>query len=195
MAMARVLVFAGSARRESLNKKLARVAADAARAAGGEVTFVDLDDFPMPVYHGDLEAAEGMPENGRKLREVFIAHDALLISSPENNQSVPSLLKNTIDWLSRGTGDGKGLNSGLAPYRGKVAGLLGATPGPWGTLRGMPHLRQILSGLGVLVLANVVALARADQAFDEDGKLKDARTAKAVQDLAKALVETADRLK
>jgi NAD(P)H-dependent FMN reductase len=193
--MARILVFAGSARRESLNKKLARVAADAARAAGGEVTFVDLDDYPMPVYHGDLEAAEGMPENARKLRSLFIAHDALLIASPENNQSVPSLLKNTIDWLSRSIGDGKGPNSGLAPYRGKVAGLLGATPGPWGTLRGMPHLRQILSGLGVLVLANVVALARADQAFDEEGKLKDARTGKAVQDLAKALLETADKLK
>jgi chromate reductase, NAD(P)H dehydrogenase (quinone) len=191
----RVLVFAGSARRESLNKKLARVAAEAARAAGGEVTFVDLDDYPMPVYHGDLEAAEGMPENGRRLRELFIAHDALLIASPENNQSLPSLLKNTIDWLSRSIGDGKGPNSGLAPYRGKVAGLLGATPGPWGTLRGMPHLRQVLSGLGVLVLAPVVALPRADQAFDAAGKLKDERMSRMVQDLAKALVETAGKLK
>lgn len=193
--MARILVFAGSARRESLNKKLARVAADAARGAGGEVTFVDLDDYPMPVYHGDLEAEQGMPQNGLKLRALFIAHDALLIASPENNQSVTSLLKNTIDWLSRSIGDGKGANSGLAPYRGKVAGLMGATPGPYGTLRGMPHLRQILAGLGVLVLGNVVGLARADQAFDEAGALKDERVARSVRDLAKALVETADKLK
>ncbi len=121
--MPRILAFAGSARRESLNKKLARVAAQYAREAGAEVTFIDLDDYPMPVYHGDLEAAEGMPENGKKLRALFLAHDALLIVTPENNRSIPSLLKNTIDWLSRSIGDGRGAMSGLAPYRGKVAAL------------------------------------------------------------------------
>src|SRR3978361_631370 len=107
----KVLAFAGSARRDSLNKKLVRVAAQAARDAGGEVTFVDLDDYPMPVYHGDLEAKDGLPENALKLRAMFLEHDALLIASPENNASVPSLLKNTIDWLSRSVGDGKGMNS------------------------------------------------------------------------------------
>ena len=76
---ARILVFAGSARRDSLNKKLARVAAGFAREAGGEATFIDLDAYPMPVYHGDLESAEGMPANGVKLRDIFIAHDALLV--------------------------------------------------------------------------------------------------------------------
>lgn len=193
--MAKILVFAGSARRDSLNKKLARAAAEAARAAGGEVTFVDLDDYPMPVYHGDLEATEGMPENARKLREIFIAHDALLISSPENNQSVTSLLKNTIDWLSRSIGDGKGANSGLAPFRNKVAGLLAASPGPFGGVRHLPHLRQSLAGLGVTVLGNQVALMRANQAFDDAGALKDEQAAKSVQGLAKALVEMAGKLK
>jgi NAD(P)H-dependent FMN reductase len=129
---ARILVFAGSARRDSLNKKLARVAAGFAREAGAEVTFIDLDDYPMPVYHGDLESAEGMPANGLKLRELFIANDALLIVSPENNQSMTSLLKNTIDWLSRSIGDGKGANSGLAPFRGKVAAMMAASPGAYG---------------------------------------------------------------
>ena len=85
MSEPRVLVFAGSARRDSLNKKLARAGVEAVRAAGGAATFVDLDDFPIPVYHGDLEAREGMPENARKLRALFIAHDAFLIASPENN--------------------------------------------------------------------------------------------------------------
>lgn len=193
--MAKILVFAGSARRDSLNKKLARAAAEAARAAGGEVTFVDLDDYPMPVYHGDLEATEGMPENARKLREIFIAHDALLISSPENNQSVTSLLKNTIDWLSRSIGDGKGANSGLAPFRNKVAGLLAASPGPFGGVRHLPHLRQSLAGLGVTVLGTQVALMRANQAFDEAGALKDEQAAKSVEGLAKALVEMAGKLK
>jgi NAD(P)H-dependent FMN reductase len=193
--MVRILVFAGSARRASLNKMLARLATQAVRAAGAEATFVDLDDYPMPVYHGDLEDAEGLPENARKLREIFIAHDAFLIASPENNQSVSALLKNTIDWISRGIGDGKGANSGLTPYRGKVAGLMGATPGPWGTQRAMPHLRQILSGLGVLVLGDVVALAHADAAFDEAGQLKDERARKTLDNLAKSLVLATGKLK
>jgi chromate reductase, NAD(P)H dehydrogenase (quinone) len=185
----RILVFSGSARRESLNKKLARAAAKFITVPGVEVTFIDLDDYAMPVYHGDLEAAEGMPANGIKLRELFIAHDALLIASPENNQSITSLLKNTLDWLSRSIGDGKGVNSGLAPFRDKVAALMGATPGPYGTLRGMPHLRQILAALGVTVLGPQVGIPRAHEAFDENGALKDPRVAKSVETLAASLVE------
>ena len=193
--MARILVFAGSARRESLNKKLARVGFEAVKAAGGEATFMDLDDYEMPVYHGDLEAERGMPENARKVRDLFMAHQALLIASPENNQSVTSLLKNTIDWLSRGIGDGKGANSGLAPFRGKVAGLMGASPGAFGAVRGLPHLRQILSGLGVTVLPMQVALPHANEAFEADGRLKDPRVVKSVESLGASLVETARKLK
>jgi NAD(P)H-dependent FMN reductase len=193
--LAKILVFAGSARRDSLNKKLARVGAEAVRAAGGEATFVDLDDYPIPVYHGDLEAKEGMPQNARKLRALFLAHEGLLIASPENNQSITSLLKNTIDWLSRDIGDGKGENSGLAPYRGKVVGIMNATPGPYGGVRHLYHLRQVLSGLQAIVLPNQVQLGHADQAFDEQGALKDERWSKALATLAKALVETTDKLK
>ena len=193
--MVRILVFAGSARRDSLNKKLARVAAAAARAAGGEVTLIDLDDYPMPVYHGDLEASEGMPENGRKLRALFIEHDALLVASPENNQSITALLKNTIDWLSRDIGDGKGANNGLAPYRGKVAGLMNATPGPYGGVRHLFHLRQVLSGLQMVVLPHQVQLAHADQAFGPDGALVDERMVRAVNTLVKSLVELTGKLK
>jgi chromate reductase, NAD(P)H dehydrogenase (quinone) len=191
----RILVFAGSARRESLNKKLARAAAKSIEAPGVEVTFLDLDDYPMPVYHGDLEAQEGMPANGLALREIFIAHDGLLIASPENNQSIPSLLKNTIDWLSRSIGDGRGPESGLAPFRAKTAALMGATPGPWGTLRGISHLRQILGGLGVTVLGPQVGVAHADEAFDENGAIKDARVAKSVASLGASLVEITRKLK
>lgn len=193
---ARVLAFAGSARRESLNKKLVRAAAQAVREAGGEVSLIDLDDYPMPVYHGDLEDREGMPQNARRLRELFLAHDAFLISTPENNASTSALLKNALDWLSRSIGDGKGINSGMAPYRGKVAALMGATPGPWGTLRGgLPHLRQVLSTLGVLVIPTQLPLAHADEAFAEDGSLKDARQAKQLKALAESLVQVAGKLK
>ena len=118
-----------------------------------------------------------MPENARKLREIFLAHDALLIVSPENNRSVSSLLKNTIDWLSRDIGDGKGANSGFAPYRGKVAAVMGASPGGYGAARGLPHLRQILAALYVTVLGAEVALQRAHEAFDEAGALRDKRIA------------------
>jgi chromate reductase, NAD(P)H dehydrogenase (quinone) len=193
--MARILAFAGSARKDSLNKKLARAAAEAARAAGAEVTFIDLDDFPMPVYHGDLESGRGMPEGARRLRELFLAHDALLIASPENNQSVSALLKNAIDWVSRSVGDGKGANSGLAPYRGKVAAIMAATPGPWGGARGLPHLRQILSGLGVMVLPAQVQLARAHEAFDDSGALGDEHASKSVRALAEALAQAAEKLR
>jgi chromate reductase len=190
----RVLVFAGSARREALNKKLARAAARLAEGPGVAVRFVDLDDFPMPLYHGDLEDEHGMPPKALELRAIFMAHDALLIASPENNHSVSALLKNTLDWLSRDIGDGKGEASGLAPFRGKVAGLMGATPGPWGTLRGMPHLRTILAALGVLVLGPQAPVARADEAFDESGNLSDPRVERSVKSLVTQLVETTRKL-
>lgn len=194
MTMARTLVFAGSARRDSLNKKLARAAHAALATAGGEATFLDLDDFPMPVYHGDLESAQGMPDNAQKVRALFMDHQSLLIASPENNQSVSALLKNTIDWLSRDIGDGKGPNSGLAPFRGKVAVVMNATPGPYGGVRHLYHLRQILSGLGVIVLPQQVQLARADHAFDERGALTDEHAARALANAAKSLVEVSGKL-
>ena len=192
--MARILVFAGSARRDSLNKKLAREAARFAREAGAEATFVDLDDYPIPLYHGDLEAAEGMPENARKLRALFLAHDALLVASPENNSSVTALLKNTIDWLSRDLGEGRGDDSGLAPWRGKVAGLMAASPGAFGGVRGLPHLRQVLATLGVTVLGTQVAVPRAHEAFGDDGRIADERVAKSVRALAAAVAQAAGKL-
>jgi len=187
--MARILAFAGSARRDSLNKKLAREAVRLAREAGAGATFVDLDEFPMPLYHGDLEAASGMPEHARRLREIVLAHEGLLIASPENNSSVSALLKNTIDWLSRDLPGGGAQASGLAPWRGKVAGLMAASPGGFGGIRALPHLRQVLASLGVTVLGPQVAVPRAHEAFAADGRLADERAAAAVRALAVAVAE------
>jgi chromate reductase, NAD(P)H dehydrogenase (quinone) len=186
----KILAFAGSARVDSLNKRLARVAAGAARAAGGEVTLIDLDDYPMPVYHGDLEAREGVPGKARELRELFRANDALLIASPENNASVSSLLKNTLDWLSRPS-DGQ---NGLVPYQGKVAALLAASPGALGGMRGLAHLRQILQTLNVLVLPEQFALPRAHEAFDGSGALADPKQQAVVTGIARRLVDVTARL-
>jgi chromate reductase, NAD(P)H dehydrogenase (quinone) len=191
----RILAFAGSARRESLNKKLIAIAAQAARDAGAEVTLIDLDDFPMPVYHGDLEAAEGLPRHAARLRELFLEHDGLLIASPENNSSVSALLKNAIDWLSRSIADGKGIHSGLAPYRGKVAAIMAASPSPFGGTRQLPHLRQILASLGVTVVPSQLALQHADHAFDANGALKDPKVLEAVKKLAGAAVDMTSKLR
>lgn len=186
----KILVFAGSARAGSLNKKLARVAAAAVNAAGAEATFVDLADYPMPLYDGDLEAREGVPAGARKLKDLFIAHQGLLIVSPENNASVSALLKNVLDWISRQDGS----ESGLVPYQGKVAALAGASPGALGGLRGLTHLRAILQTLNVLVLSEQFALGRAHEAFNEDGSLKDAKQQHALTALTKKLVEVCTRL-
>jgi len=186
----KILVFAGSAREASLNKKLARVAAKAINENGGEATFIDLRDFPMPIYEGDLETREGMPPAARKLRELFVSHPGFLIVSPENNGTVPSLLKNAIDWLSRDV-DGK---SGLEPYRGKVIGLMAASPGAFGGVVCLTHLRYTLSKLLAHVIPDQFPLPKADQAFAEDGSLTQAWQQKSVLAVVQKLVETTSRL-
>ncbi len=190
--MPKILAFAGSLRRDSWNRKLIHAAVEAARAAGGEVTLIDLADYPLPLMDEDLEARDGLPANAQRLKALFKAHDALLIASPEYNSSVPPLLKNTIDWVSR---EWQG-ESGLVPYQNKVAAILAASPGTFGGMRMLPHLRQILNTLGVLVLPGQFSLSHADKAFDEEnGALKSpARLHALVLDLVNtstALVRTA----
>ena len=187
--MPKILAFSGSIRRDSWNRKLIRVAADATRAAGGDVTLIDLADYPLPLYDGDLEDRDGVPDNALRLKALFKEHDALLIASPEYNSSMPPLLKNTIDWISR---EWQG-ESGLVPYRSKVAAILAASPGTFGGMRMLPHLRQILNTLGVLVLPGQFSLPHADTAFDaETGALKSPARLHA---LVLELVNTAAALK
>lgn len=181
--MPRILVFSGSSRRESLNRKLAKVAAQALTDLGGDVTLIELADYPLPIYNGDLEAAEGIPPAARKLKALFKENHALVIASPENNSSMSSLLKNTLDWISRADGD----ESGLVPYRDKIALLLAASPGALGGMRGLKHLRDSLEGLGVLVLPQTLAVSHADQAFDADEQLDEARS-KTLRNLAGKLL-------
>ena len=189
-ARPKILVFAGSAREASLNKKLARAAGQAIDENGGEAMFIDLRDYPMPIYEGDLEAREGMPQNARRLRELFVSRPGFLIVSPENNGTIPSLLKNTIDWLSRDV-DGR---SGLEPYRGKVIALMSASPGAFGGVVCLTHLRFSLSKLLAHVIPDQFPLPKADQAFAEDGSLLQAWQQKSVQTVVRQLIETTSRL-
>jgi NAD(P)H-dependent FMN reductase len=181
----KVLAFAGSARKDSFNKKLLRIAAAAARSAGAEVTVLDMRDLPMPLYDGDLEAAEGLPANVKKFKELMLAHQGLLLSCPEYNSGITPLLKNAIDWASRPL-PGEGA---LACYVGKVAGLVSASPGALGGLRGLVQVRAILGNINVLVIPQQFALAKAHEAFDADGNLKDAAHKAAVENIGTQLAK------
>jgi NAD(P)H-dependent FMN reductase len=164
----RALVFAGSIRTDSLNRKLARAAAERLQRRGIEVTPVDLRDYPMPLYDGDLEAGSGLPESARAFRNLLASHDLLVIASPEHNGSFPALLKNTIDWTSRPAAPGE---RPTALYRGKRAALLAGSPGPNGGRRGLRHLRELLEMIGVTIIAEPVTIPSAFGAFGPDGKL------------------------
>jgi len=181
----RVLAFAGSARTDSFNVKLVNIAAEGAREAEAEVTVLNLKDFPMPLFNQDLEAAEGPPEQATRLKGIMLAHEGLLIASPEYNSSISPLLKNTIDWVSR-PADGEPM---LAVYRDKVAAVMSASPGGLGGLRGLVHLRSILSNIGVLVIPDQVAVTQAHSVFDDHGNLLDAKRQTSVQGLGRSVVK------
>ena len=166
---ARILAFAGSTRINSYNKKLAAAAAKGAEAAGAEVTLIDLRDYPLPLFDEDLEAAEGLPENARALRELFLSHNALLIANPEYNGSLSAVLKNTIDWLSRRQGD----EAPLICFKDKIALLVAASPGGLGGLRALRHLQTVLMGIKVVVLPEQKAIPNAHKVFDDEGIMDD----------------------
>lgn len=187
---AKLLAFAGSCRKGSWNRRLIRVAAESARAAGAEVTLVNLSDYPLPLYDGDLEERAGVPAKAQELAALFDSHDGLLISAPEYNSSITPLLKNTIDWISRPV-DGV---SGLTHFAGKTGALLAASPGALGGLRGLFHTRQILTTLGVMVIPDQLALVHADQAFDEAGALKDQKTRARLDRITERLIRITSQI-
>ncbi len=187
----KILAFAGSTRTDSYNKRLVKIAIAGARAAGGEVTLIDLRDFPLPLFDGDLESHDGLPANGRKLKDLFLAHHGLLISAPEYNSSITGVLKNTIDWVSRPVPG----EAPLACFDGKVACLMSASPGALGGLRGMVHVRAILQNIKVIVLPDQIAVPKAAEAFNPDGSLKDPKQQAAVEGLGTRLVQVISKLR
>ena len=191
MSTPRVLAFAGSLRKDSYNKKLVQIAAAGARRAGAEVTTIDLKDYPLPIYDGDLEAASGIPENGLKLKKLFLDHDGLLLSCPEYNSSITAVLKNTIDWVSRPVPK----ETPLACFIGKAAILMSASPGGLSGLRCLVHVRSILGNINVMVLPDQIAVSRAFEAFNDDGTLKDAKQQAGIDGLGKTLAEFLKKIK
>ncbi|MDB5437360.1 MAG: NADPH-dependent reductase [Phenylobacterium sp.] len=187
----KLLAFAGSTRSGSLNQALLDLAVAEARARGAEVTEIRLKDFDLPLYDGDLEAS-AFPDAARELKSLFQSHQGFLIASPEYNGSVSGVLKNAIDWASRPT-DGEALTA-LSAFRGKVAGLMAASISPFGGLRGITHMRQILATIQTLVATEQVLVPFAHGAFEEGGALKEQLPAQLLGGLAARVIDLAQRL-
>ncbi|MCG8487364.1 MAG: NAD(P)H-dependent oxidoreductase [Chromatiales bacterium] len=187
----RILAFAGSSRRDSFNKRLLKIAASGAEAAGADVTRIDLADYPMPLFNQDLESEQGIPENALQFKRLLIDHDAFIIASPEYNSAFSPLLKNVIDWASRAESDDE---PPLMAFQGKTAVILAASPGALGGLRGLVFLRMLLANIGVTVLPEQQAIPQAFKAFNEDGSLVDDRKQQSVMALGKKLAVTVGKL-
>ena len=175
----RILAFAGSLRKGSFNRMLLRYATLGAREAGAEVEELGPEHLMLPLYDGDLEANGSFPEPVAAWRAKIRQCEGLLIASPEYNHGISGVLKNAIDWASRPP----------SVFRGKVAASFGATPGSQGTARSQMSLRICLSAVGVWVVPRTVLIARANEAFDANGELRDPRQVQALRALGRALVQ------
>lgn len=187
----KILVFAGSIRAGAYSGKTADAAMKELALLGADVTRISLADYPLPIMNEDLEREKGVPENAVKLGRLFAAHDGILICSPEYNASIPPLLKNTLDWVSRIRKDG---NQPLRPYAGKVVGLCSSSDGNFAGVRGLYHLRAVLMNLQVDIITPQCSVARAHEAFDEDGRLKEPRIQKMMEKVCSTLIERARML-
>ncbi len=189
----KTLIFAGSTRQHSFNRRLAHVAATIARDAGAEVSHIELGDFDVPMYNADLEA-KGTPADVVRLKELFHTHPAWIICSPEYNGSYTALLKNTIDWVSSPIKNDPVWSSGSKPFTGKVVGMLSASNGALGGLRSQSHLAPLLLNLKCWLAPNAFALSRAADAFDEQGGLVDPAAHKNVTKVVEQVLWAARRL-
>ncbi|WP_068084714.1 NADPH-dependent FMN reductase [Polycladidibacter stylochi] len=182
----RIMVISGSKRSGSQNMKLAALASSYFSRLGADVSLINLSDFPMPIYDGDLEMEKGVPEHALKLRAFMLQQQGVFITSPEYNASISPLLKNTLDWMSREKSDGR------SPFQNRVFALGAASPGGLGGIRGLMHLRNLMEvGLGATVIPEMIALGNAGSAYDEDGNLQDDALKTRLQALAKRLVREA----
>ncbi|MEM1376523.1 MAG: NAD(P)H-dependent oxidoreductase [Pseudomonadota bacterium] len=178
----KIMVFAGSLRNGSVNVKLAQAANKVLAEMGAETTYINLADYPMPIYDDDLKSEKGMPDSVTKLARLMAAQDGLFLASPEYNASVTPLMKNTIDWLSV-------VSEAPKPFKDITVALGGASPGGFGGIRGLYHLRAILMNVGAQIVTDQAAVPRAMDAFGEDGLPKDERTLSMLQTTCRSLME------
>ncbi len=188
-----LLVFAGSTRAESFNRKLAREVVEMARSRSIAVTHLELSDVDLPLYNADFEA-QARPPAQVQLKELFARHEGWIICCPEYNASYPPLLKNVIDWVTSPVKGDPVWGDEFRASRGKVVGMLGASPGALGGLRAQSHLAPLLLNIKCWVAPQNYALGNAAQAFDTNGRLVDARARSSVEAVLQQVIEAATRL-
>ncbi len=186
----RIVAFAGSTRTGSYNKKLVKIAARGAEAAGAQVDFVDLRDLNLPIFDEDLESENGPPDGATHFKALLKACDGFLISSPEYNSSLSAALKNAIDWASRPAEGEKPLEA----FAGKVAVIMSASPGGLGGLRGLVHLRAILGNIQVIVLPNQHAVSNAHENIGDDGQIGNSDLRAKIEGLGATLCDACRKL-
>jgi chromate reductase, NAD(P)H dehydrogenase (quinone) len=196
-----ILIFAGSSRMQSLNRKLAKEAARLVKDAGARATYIKLSDLNLPLYNADLEA-RGTPGSVIRMKEMMHSHAGWIIASPEYNGSYTALLKNTLDWASSpaiagaecSEDEAANWKSGTKPFASKVVGLLSASPGMMGGLRSLDHLAPLLRNLQCWLTPQQFALGKAGDAFDAQGHLKDEATTAKVKAVVDQVIFAAQRL-
>lgn len=192
MSTPKILIFSGSIRTGSVNTKLAQAISDALPNLGGVANLVSLKNFDMPLYNGDLEAQDGVPHAAKRFAEMMAAHDGIVIVSPEYNASLPPLLKNTLDWVSRVKPKA---DQDLQPFKQPVFAIAGASPGAIGTLRNLTAMRTMLmQGFGALVIPEQLGVPNSGTAFDAEGKLNEGRPKSMMEAMLKSLVTKAAAL-
>jgi len=181
----RFLVIPGSLRKESFNRKVAALAAEALRGKGHEVDHLDMRDFEMPLYDGDLEAEQGLPKGAVDFRARIAATHGIVLCSPEYNNSVPGMMKNAIDWASRGKDQ---------PMKGKIVALMGASPGPYGGARALLAWRPVFRLNSATIISPELAVTFAGKAFTPDGKFVEESHAKQLNNVLDELIRVTTAL-
>src|ERR1700722_15306361 len=186
MSALKILVIPAPLRPGPLNARLAAAAAYQFAQAGADVTRISLADFPLPIYDGDLQTKSGVPKNAINLKRMIGAHHGVLMVTPEYNSSVPPLVKNTIDWVTRGqdTQETRG-----QVFRGRVFAIAAASEGRLGGSRALAALRLILSACHAMVIPNQLALSFAGEAYDDMDSLKQTADIEALNALVRQLID------
>ena len=191
MSALKILVIPGSLRTGSLNARLAATAGHELAQAGADVTRISLVDFPLPIYDGDLQTKSGVPKNAVNLKRMMSAHHGILIVTPEYNSSVPPLVKNTIDWVSRvqDTNEARG-----QVFRERPFAIAAASEGRLGGTRALAALRLILSACHATVIPSELGLSFASQAYDDMDRLRHPADIEALESLVRQLTDFSQRM-
>lgn len=189
----KILIFAGSTRQDSYNRKLAKVAASMAEQQGAKPTLLELSDYDIPLYNADLEA-QGTPADVVRLKQAMHDHTAWIICCPEYNGSYPALLKNAIDWASSPVKNDPLWSDGVLPFRNKVVGMASASPGGMGGLRAQSHLAPLLLNLECWVAPRSHAVGHAAEAFDASGQLVHSNNQQGMEAMVQQVLWAAQRL-